>query len=292
MPTFTQKVKEFARERGADLVGIAGKDCFGRLPGIKPDELVPNAASVIVLARSRRRRTEYTSRYGGRSWYSAEQYPAMLVSGISLTNAVAAYLESEGYHAFPMSGHCRFSPQEEPQRIMFQTLTVDEYGIIHGKEDFLKLWEERMEAVPLKSLAVEAGLGEIGLSSLLLTPEFGPRVGLSVVITDAELEPDTKFEKKLCPREKCNRCAEACPVNAIKPDGLDVVQCMIEHYGIGDLNILDVIERGDEREKKLFLALTHLAVFPTGTTCGAVCMAVCPMGKKVGPGGMVSDVTT
>ncbi|MBS4023513.1 MAG: hypothetical protein KGZ79_14015 [Dethiobacter sp.] len=42
----------------------------------------------------------------------------------------------------------------------------------------------------LKHLAVAAGLGKIGRNGLLLTKQFGPRVRLAAVVTDAELIPD------------------------------------------------------------------------------------------------------
>ncbi|NIM69365.1 MAG: hypothetical protein GTO48_02660, partial [Xanthomonadales bacterium] len=44
--------------------------------------------------------------------------------------------------------------------------------------------------VSLRVAGVAAGLGELGHSKLLLTPQFGPRQRVFVVLTDAELEPD------------------------------------------------------------------------------------------------------
>jgi epoxyqueuosine reductase QueG len=41
--------------------------------------------------------------------------------------------------------------------------------------------------------AQAAGLGEIGRGKWLLTPEFGPRQMLTMILTDAELEPDAPF---------------------------------------------------------------------------------------------------
>jgi epoxyqueuosine reductase QueG len=70
--------------------------------------------------------------------------------------------------------------------------------------------------------AVLAGLGEIGLSNLLITPQFGARVRLVSIITEVPLEPDQPYEKSLC-REGQKECGKACvvhcPVEAISPDG-------------------------------------------------------------------------
>ncbi len=50
--SFTREVKEFAKTQlGADLVGVAGVDRFAGAPdGHRPDELLPGAKSVIVMA--------------------------------------------------------------------------------------------------------------------------------------------------------------------------------------------------------------------------------------------------
>ncbi len=69
-----------------------------------------------------------------------------------------------------------------------------------------------------KHAAEAAGLGNIGRHSLLVTPQFGPRVRLTCVLTEAELEPTPRLREKLC--DGCNECIAACPSNALGvPDG-------------------------------------------------------------------------
>ena len=64
--------------------------------------------------------------------------------------------------------------------------------------------------------AVRAGLGSLGMNTMLLTPQFGPRVFLAGLLTDLEIEADAPFTEELCPGlEACGRCAKACPVGAI-----------------------------------------------------------------------------
>jgi ferredoxin len=61
------------------------------------------------------------------------------------------------------------------------------------------------------------GLGEIGYSKMLLTPEFGPRVRVGIIITELELEPDPIMEPgTLCNR--CMACANQCPSGCIPKD--------------------------------------------------------------------------
>jgi epoxyqueuosine reductase len=77
--------------------------------------------------------------------------------------------------------------------------------------------------------ALLSGLGSFGVSNMILTPEFGPRVRFGSVFTAAELPPDPVMEKQLCTR--CMRCVEMCPSKALAgkdyPKGLtDKMACV------------------------------------------------------------------
>lgn len=66
--------------------------------------------------------------------------------------------------------------------------------------------------------AVAAGVGELGLNGMLLTPEFGPRQRYAFVLTTADLESTVPYAgEKLC-REGCRLCVDACPTQALNPD--------------------------------------------------------------------------
>ncbi len=68
----------------------------------------------------------------------------------------------------------------------------------------------------LRQAAVASGLGTLGLNEMILTPEYGPRVFLAGVLTDAAVECGQPLTEELCPGlEDCGRCAEVCPVGAI-----------------------------------------------------------------------------
>lgn len=70
-------------------------------------------------------------------------------------------------------------------------------------------------------VARDAGLGEIGRSGVLLTPDLGPRVRLSFVTTDLPLEPDVwrSDPSVLDFCTICRKCAENCPSNSIPGEG-------------------------------------------------------------------------
>ena len=57
-----------------------------------------------------------------------------------------------------------------------------------------------------------AGLGWIGKSCLLVTPEFGPRVRWATILTDAPLQVTGKPMEEGC--GSCGQCVELCPVHA------------------------------------------------------------------------------
>ena len=57
-----------------------------------------------------------------------------------------------------------------------------------------------------------AGLGWIGKSCLLVTPEHGPRVRWTTLLTDAPFNPMGEPMEERC--GECSQCVEICPVQA------------------------------------------------------------------------------
>lgn len=73
--------------------------------------------------------------------------------------------------------------------------------------------DERICAVFSHKLAARmAGLGWIGKSCLLVTPDNGPRVRWTTVLTPAPLLPTGSPLESRC--GTCTECADACPVHA------------------------------------------------------------------------------
>lgn len=74
----------------------------------------------------------------------------------------------------------------------------------------------RIGAILHKPIAQKAGIGEIGRSTLLLTPEFGPRIRLATVTTELEVVPDQPIDiglAEFC--DSCDRCYKKCPTKAV-----------------------------------------------------------------------------
>lgn len=94
---------------------------------------------------------------------------------------------------------------------------------------------EANDRVPLKEAAVRAGLGQIGLNQVLITPQWGSNVHLCAVLIDKEIEEEREAQRPL-PCETCRCCIEACPTGALKMDGTFYRERCLRHYMLsGDL---------------------------------------------------------
>ncbi|MFX1500574.1 MAG: 4Fe-4S binding protein [Promethearchaeota archaeon] len=138
----------------------------------------------------------------------------------------------------------------------------------------------------LKHAAVEAGLGSRGKNDLLITPNYGPRVRLFGVITDADLEPTQKDNKDYC--TKCNICIEACPSGALSESGCDPKICSpyAMKWGLPQiLRFLSELEKETSMER-IFKRLRGLEMwnFWQALSQGSfyecfTCIQSCPVGK-------------
>lgn len=76
-----------------------------------------------------------------------------------------------------------------------------------------RIHDERICAQFSHKLAAHlAGLGWIGKSCLLITPDNGPRVRWTTILTDAPLQPTGNKMESKC--GTCNECVRICPVQA------------------------------------------------------------------------------
>jgi len=196
-PMNAQELKCYAREKGADLVGIAPIARFESLrPERSPLSIFPECRSVIVLGRRILRGalrgveegTNFHSTYGmfGFRWLEDNFLSRT-------TYDVTCHLESQGFEAVPLFG---YAPDGMPIG----------HPVAEGKP-------APNVIVDLDLAAQAAGLGEIGLGGFFLTPEYGPRQRFALVLTDCALEPDPVSDKRLC--SDCGACATACPFGAI-----------------------------------------------------------------------------
>src|SRR5262245_44624663 len=141
-----------------------------------------------------------------------------------------------------------------------------------------------------KPVAVEAGLGHMGIHRNLIHPKFGNFVLLGTVLIDAEASHyDHPLDYNPC--LECKLCVAACPVGAIGPDGsFNFSSCITHNYreflgGFSDWvdQVADAKDAFDYRRRvsdsetmSLWQSLSYGANYKS-----AYCMAVCPAGEEV-----------
>jgi ferredoxin len=148
-----------------------------------------------------------------------------------------------------------------------------------------QIWE-----IAHKPVAIEAGLGHMGINRNVIHPRFGNFVLLDTLVIDAELDAyDTPLDYNPC--ADCNLCVAACPVGAIsRTDDFDFFACLNHNYreflgGFADwAETLAAAESADEyrtkyREDETVSMWQSLSFGPQYKS--AYCMAVCPAGTDV-----------
>jgi epoxyqueuosine reductase QueG len=217
----TAGVERLAYEMGADLVGVASADAFEGAPvGHRPGNLLRGARSVVVMA--------VHMLDGAFELAPSREYSVTFQVACQELNRiayhVARYLQGEGHRALQVPA----SPPYDLER--------DMGDLSHRHAGQL------------------AGIGVFGKNSLLLSPEYGPRIRLTSVITDAALEPSEPLGVDLC--EDCNICLHGCPVDALEGPGIvNKTVCDANHVSIGE----------------------RLQLADSEQICG-VCIRVCPVG--------------
>lgn len=200
------EVKRFARDRGADLVGIAPVERFLAHPEERrPERLLPSARSVIVVGV---RVLPDTVRPN--LLLSALHHITLNMYHNQVAYDVGRLLDDHGFGAVVVPHRIgNFDPE------------------LRKSPDYMNIYP-KLFGISTRHAAVEAGLGIFGKSRLLITPRFGPRQRLAAVVTDAELAPDARIEGeealRLCPAS-CSACVRACPGRAISNDGLAWEKC-------------------------------------------------------------------
>jgi len=245
------KIKDFARSQGADLVGVAGIEVYSdylcevrkrseetgaRLEDymIPPDdtsfferlsdprEALPNAQAVIILGvGAYDKRAVYTNLRQPLRGKIARTYSCYPVVR-QIAEKVARLIEESGHKAVP------------------------------GQD------------IPLKFVADRIGLGAYGKNGLLLTEQCGSYVGFRSVITDMPIAPD-RFKKMSATCDNCAVCLQTCPTGALYAP-----------YKVNPKLCINPLTRKQEHIPP------ELRLKMQNWICGCdICQEVCPVNKKL-----------
>jgi ferredoxin len=263
-------IKAKARELGADLVGIADGAAMDANP---PDASAPrrpcditdhDGGRAIVLAKRFQSGATRLPAWNDRNKQFTDELTVNAVAEIALD--LVYWLDDQGHPA----------------------LAIPPTFLDPSRYDST-LAAPPAEMLSARHAAVEAGMGTLGLNLQLLTPEFGPRVVLAIVLTSADVEPDRKRQDALCLGPQCGRCLSACPADAVRHWERDWAACnkYREPNGFHRLAglLTDIVRETDIEEQakliqsrpssEMFDAMLHRVGIVSG--CRR-CFDVCPVG--------------
>ena len=197
-----RNIKELAYQFGADVCGIGSIDRFENAPtGFSPLDLFDKCKSVIALGIALPKALYEVS---PRLLYG--HFNSKICSILDDIEVKLAKELEEQYNCFAVPVPCDMP---------------NEY------------WDaENMTAkglISMRHTAVLCGLGSIGKNSLLINPEYGNRLVIGAILTNLELESDD-LQMDLC-IAGCSKCADSCPVQAIKDKIVNQKLCRMNTYG-------------------------------------------------------------
>ena len=214
--TLKRQIVETLAALGADLVRFGNANRFVD-PAVR--KLFPAAKTVIGIVcrqlRGVRRGIEEGSTYYQYTTCGVETIEETILPSLLLKGC--AILEDAGFDALP---------QRKNQTIMSESDSTN------PEVDYRDVYRgcQAETTLDFNRCAVDAGLGELGLSGSLLTDDFGPFQRFAFILTDAEIEPDPIVAPHLC--DQCGKCVAGCPGHAISPDGtLNRWQCSAYYIG-------------------------------------------------------------
>ena len=262
----------------APQVGIASADRFSEAPaGRRPQELLPGAQSVIAFVLPVLRANLNLKEIMEQQQIlpdKAEVKPSGPdVREWERQTTVEVHNPRQHYYTHFYGRTCYETQNAEEERIAYQTaLWLERKGhealilsVASGATFFPPPSPPTYGSIfSFRHAAVAAGLGELGMNNILVTPEWGPRVRLGALITTASLQPSPVTNETICPGESCMKCVKGCPAQAFGPP-----------FSLYDLTIA---------EKTMRLAKVDKAKCANRTViCSGECHNLCPIGKTKKP---------
>ena len=222
MQALQTEIKKLAQEFGADVCGFCDL-------GVSPLPQLPTLRYAVSLGVKLSDSVLQTIE-SAPSFMYFQHYRAANALLDTIAFRIGRFLEKSGYNAFPVAASQSLG-KANPYR-----------GVVSHK-----------------TAAVLSGLGFVGKSGLFLSTEFGSKLRLVTVLTDAPLQSELPIIKNGC--GDCTLCQKACPAGAI----------------FGELPTTNG-ERNFDAEKCSKYMKEHFQNIGRGSVCG-ICIKVCPKNK-------------
>lgn len=200
----TKIIEEKAFDMNADIIDFVNSECFYdcNYTGNKPQDIMPEVKSIIIIGVGISKGA-FEILPAGRA-----EYTNTLMAGTATLRIIAFQLvkiiEKQGYKAtiIPSEG--------------------SEFGYWYANRETLKA------NMSIKFAAYHAGLGNFGLNHLLINSKYGPRLRMTAILTNVQLNYVKKIKLPFVNIEctHCFKCVHICPVNAISKTGnIDRYKC-------------------------------------------------------------------
>ncbi len=298
--SFTENIKNYILgSLKMDAVGIAPAEalederiCF------RPEDILPGAKSIIVFlkhipdgvvqAAFRAKEDHKEDAFSVYASFGRDLMPTMNLFMMQFD--LAQYIErTYGYTTVPI-------PSGQNHNVTPGNTVLPVFGAAPKSVGVLN---------PARA-AVAAGLGEIAWNQAFVTKEYGPRVGIGLVLTAMELEYDRPYDgPKLCHPETCDICRKICPMHAISEPGrtesydvagktyetgcLNENACAVASMAFrkefsGKAEAADLILSDDPSDEELAEAyakkpMNHYALNHDPNYYCDLCMLYCPLGS-------------
>ncbi len=206
----SKEIEELARSLGAEVYGVASaaeyEAKFPEKP--KPSGFVPNARSVIIFGLPFEPGTVASVLNPDLAGLKRKAADDVTASNAQPIGAERYFLTEENAM---LTREVQFIGYKVAKR--FRNYGFSAFYLPPSKQD------ARFRTAPFYHTPAMylAGMGTLGLNCSILTPEFGPRVWVTSVITDCPLRCGKPMLEEMC--TKCNLCVHNCPIGAINGKG-------------------------------------------------------------------------
>ena len=204
--TLSEELRDYALSLGAELYGVASAaDYATEFPEKpQPTRFVPDAQAVVVIGlpfEPGTMATVLSPELAGLTTKAADNVGA---AGVQPAGAERFFLAEENDTIRRELGLIGYKLSKELRRQGYAALHLPP-----SKQN------GRFRTAPFYHMPAMylAGMGTLGLNCSILTPEFGPRVFVTSIITNAPLMSGKPLEEEVC--IKCDKCVKACPIGAI-----------------------------------------------------------------------------
>jgi hypothetical protein len=217
MPGNEERIKDFAREAGIALVGIAGEGRFEGPPSLDPTYTLRGARAIVSMALPMNVPAIYDflskKSHGPHNLEQLKSCQRMH----RISSELAGYIKSLGYRAVAVP------PNNTYRRSLDIFSTRPSFSHRFG--------------------AVAAGLGTFGLSGNVVTGKYGAAVYLGTVVTDAPLKSDPLPTARDVMDNRCHTCKlcdKSCTLQMFRDDEEEYLLINGELHARGKRDNLDL----------------------------------------------------